>query len=249
MSLCGPGSAWGRAGHERAGMANHVTADLLERSDLFRGIGADGLSAATETASRLLLRTGAQLLKQGDPPRQLFLLEHGRIKMTVVTAQLTLRFMRDGDVVGCAAVFRGMAYPATATALEETSVLFWSAAQINDLVSRFPRLAANALAIVSGRADEFLQRLRETATERVEQRLARAIADGRCERRGRLIGGSGTRHGFPAATCRNCKHESFTVSRTVSEWSRQGIVMAGRGKISICDRQRLAAIARTGTTK
>ena len=72
-------------------------------------------------------------------------------------------------------MFRGLAYPATATAVEDSTVLCWNAAVMNDLVARFPALAANALAIVGGRAEEFLQRLREAATEKVEQRIARAL--------------------------------------------------------------------------
>jgi CRP-like cAMP-binding protein len=159
-------------------MANGIAPGLLEDSQLFRGLGAEALSASTASASRLNLRSGAQLLKQGDPPGHLFLVEWGRVKMTVVTpegSQLTLRFMSHGDIIGCAAVFRGVVYPATATAVEDTSLLCWTASQINDLVKRFPQLASNALAIVGGRAEEFLQRLREATTERVEQRIARAL--------------------------------------------------------------------------
>jgi hypothetical protein len=66
-------------------MANGVTPGLLEQAELFRGIGVEGLAAATGCASRLSLRAGAQLLKQGDPPLHVFMLEHGRIKMSVVS--------------------------------------------------------------------------------------------------------------------------------------------------------------------
>jgi CRP-like cAMP-binding protein len=233
-------------------MANGVPPSLLEQAELFRGIGAEGLAAATGCASRLSLRAGAQLLKQGDPPLHLFMLEHGRIKMSAVSAEgaeVTLRFMTDGDIIGCAAVFRGIAYPASGTAIEDTSVLSWTAGQINDLVRRFPQLAANALAIVSGRADEFLQRLRETATERVEQRIARALLR-TAGANDRPASRSGTER---VAASRQQLAELantslYTVSRTVSAWSRQGIVAAGRGYITICDRQRLAGIAGTGTT-
>ena len=52
------------------------------------------------------------------------MVERGKVKMSVVTtdgAQLALRFMGEGDIIGCAAVFRGLAYPATATAAEDTT--------------------------------------------------------------------------------------------------------------------------------
>ena len=231
-------------------MANGMAAGLLEQAELFQGLEGDALSAVIQGASRLPLRDGAQLLKQGDPPDHLFMVERGKVKMSVVTlegAQLTLRFMATGDIIGCAAVFRGISYPATATAVEDTTVLCWGAPQINDLVRRFPQLAANALAIVGGRAEELLQRLRESATEKVEQRIARALL------RVAAAGGqtaSPSGHERVAVSRQDLAELSgatlYTVSRTISVWSRQSIVTGGRGYVSIRDRDRLAAIAAAG---
>jgi CRP-like cAMP-binding protein len=228
-------------------MANGIEPALLEQSELFGGLGMDGLLASATSASRVSLRTGAQLLKQGDPPNHLYLVERGKVKMTVVTpegSQLTLRFMSEGDIIGCAAVFRGIVYPATATAVEDTSLLCWTDGQINDLVRHFPQLASNALAIVGGRAEEFLQRLREATTEKVEQRIARA-----------LLRTAASKNKSDAASARVTVSRQelaeiagtslYTVSRTVSAWARAGIVAAGRGNIAIRDRERLTALART----
>jgi CRP/FNR family transcriptional regulator, nitrogen oxide reductase regulator len=230
-------------------MANGITPGQLEASALFRGIGRDGLQAAAALASRLNVPGGGPLLKQGDPSDRLFLVERGRLKMSMVTpegAELTLRFMQEGDVVGCAAVFRGIPYPATAVAVQETSVLQWNAGQIHDLVRRFPQLASNALAIAGGRSAEFLQRLREATTEKVEQRIARALL--------RTAANGQPRPGSAAERVAVSRQELadiagtslYTASRTVSAWSRQGIVVAGRGNIAIRDRRRLAMIADTG---
>ena len=228
-------------------MANGMAPGLLEQAELFHGLDADALSALTQGASRLPLRHSAQLLKQGDPSDHLFMVERGKVKMSVVTpegAQLTLRFMGGGDIIGCAAVFRGIPYPATAAAVEDTTVLCWSAAQINDLIRRFPQLAANALAIVGGRAEELLQRLREAATEKVEQRIARALLrvaattgqDGRPPEHERVPVSRQDLAELAGSTL-------YTVSRTISAWSRQGIVTGGRGHVAIRDTDRLAAIA------
>ena len=236
-------------------MGDSVVPSLVERAELFKGLAADALASVIGSASRLPLRQGAQLLKQGDPPDHLFLVERGNVKMSVVTpegTQLALRFMRGGDVIGCAAVFRGIAYPATATAVEDTTVLCWSAAQINDLVQRFPKLAANALAIVGGRAEEFLQRLREAVTEKVEQRIARALLRlaAAMQQPGR---NSASARETVIAVSRQDLAEfvgatHYTVSRTISAWSRQGIVTSGRGRITIRNRQQLALIAGTAPT-
>jgi CRP/FNR family transcriptional regulator, nitrogen oxide reductase regulator len=228
-------------------MGNGVTPALLERTGLFRGIGEDALSAAATAASRLALKNGAHLLKQGDPSGHLFLIERGRIKMSVVTpegTQLTLRYMESGDIIGCAAVFQGMPYPASGMAVGNASVLCWSASQINGLIAQYPKLAANALAIVSGRAEEFLQRLKETVTEKVEQRVARALMRIPTHA-GDIIGTSGikTVTVWRQQLAELANTSLYTVSRIVSGWSRQGIVKAGRGRITICDPRRLADLA------
>jgi CRP-like cAMP-binding protein len=122
---------------------------------------------------------------------------------------------------------------------------------MNELVARFPGLAANALKIVGGRAEEFLQRLREAATEKVEQRIARALL--------RLAAAQGASYSanrkpeivlvvsrqdvaeFAGATL-------YTVSRTISAWSRRGIVAGARGRITIRKPEQLAALAGAAAT-
>jgi CRP/FNR family transcriptional regulator, nitrogen oxide reductase regulator len=231
-------------------MANGIEAGLLVESELFHELDGDALSASIACASRVNLRRGAELLKQGDAPEHLFLVERGKIKMTVVTpegSQLTLRFMTAGDIIGCAAVFRGIVYPATATAVEDTRLLCWTAGQINELIRAFPQLASNALAIVGGRAEDFLQRLREATTEKVEQRIARALL--RTATGKRKPGDGAERVMVSRQELAEIASTSlYTVSRTVSAWARQGIVTAGRGNIAIRNRGRLAAIAGTGAT-
>jgi hypothetical protein len=122
-------------------MADHAANGLLEKAELFKGLPREALTAVLGGATRLPLRQGAQLLKQGDPPDHLFMVERGKVKMSVVTpegTQLVLRFMGEGDIIGCAAVFRGLAYPASAMAAEDTSVLAWNAPHMNEFVGRFP---------------------------------------------------------------------------------------------------------------
>ena len=221
---------------------------LIEKAELFRGLPREALSAVVRGATRLPMHQGAQLLKQGDPPDHLFMVERGKVKMSVVTpegTQLVLRFMSEGDIIGCAAVFRGLPYPATATAAENSVVLAWNAPHMNDLVKRFSGLSANALKIVGGRAEEFLQRLREAATEKVDQRIARALLRLAAAQGDPL---DGTKPKIILEVSRQDIAEFsganlYTVSRTISAWSRQGIVEGGRGRVTICRPARLAEIA------
>jgi CRP-like cAMP-binding protein len=228
-------------------MANgEVSASILEAA-LFKGLDPAEVARIVAAAGRQVLPDGGRLVKQGDAPDFLYLLECGRIRMTAVTpdgSQRTLRIVGPGDVIGCVAVFRSIPYPATATAVAAATVLSWTSTQVNDLIRTHPQLTANALAIVGGRADELLQRLRETTTERAEQRIARTLM--RMSPR-EPLGGTG-RIIIPVSRAELADLTGatlYTVSRTISAWGRQGIVLGGRGRITIVDRRRLSVIAGT----
>jgi CRP-like cAMP-binding protein len=217
----------------------------LAQSGLFKGLPDIEIAPIVGVAKRQALPDGGQLLKQGDAPTCLYMVERGRVRMTVVNSdgsQLTLRTMDAGDLVGCVAVFRGIPYPATATAVVATTVLSWTVAQAGELIRSHPQLAANALAIVGGRAEELLQRLRETATERVAQRIAKALIRMKpatsCGGTDRIV--------IPVSRAELAELTGatlYTVSRTISAWTRQGVVLGGRGRITVVDPGRLSNIA------
>lgn len=226
---------------------NEIETASLQKSDLFRMLDRNSLEAVIQGGTSRSLREGASLLKQGDEPDHLFIVTQGRFKMTTLSnegTQKTLRFMEPGDLIGCAAVFRRIPYPATATATTNSVVLTWTAQQFDQLLRRYPQLAANALAVVGGRAEEMLQRLREVTTESVDQRIAHALL--------RLVKQAGLNAPSEGQIVLRMSRQDiaelsdttlFTVSRTISTWKRAGIVDAGRGRVSVRDLKRLSQIA------
>src|SRR6185295_14765340 len=102
----------------------------------------------------------------------------------------------------------------------------------------FPRLSTNALAIVGGRAFDILQRLR-SRSEGAEQRVAHAIL--------KLSAHEGAVVKEIAISRQELAELSdvslFTVSRIVSRWSRQKIVVGARKKIMIKNPGRLVEIS------
>lgn len=221
--------------------------EIIQASPLFAGLDADALDlVARETVERRL-PADEVAFEQGDDATHCIVVAVGRIRLTQTTVdgqQIVLRFMGPGDVLGCVAVFRGIPYPATATAVEPTRLLCWSAAATSDLMARLPALAGNALRIVGGRIDELQQRLREVATERVERRIARVLL--RLARQAGRRGDDGVE--IPFALSRQdiaemCATTLFTVSRTLSAWEAKGLVTAGRRHVVIRDPHALVVIA------
>lgn len=159
--------------------------------------------------------------------------------------QVVLGIMGPGDLAGCEAVFRRSAYHATATGVSDSLVLSWSAVRVFQLFADSPRLATNALTIVSGRAGDFMRRMREVAIEPVEQRLARTLLElAPPDRREALRTGSPVEIALSRRDLGGMSGVSpFTVSRIVQAWQRKGIVRGGRQRLLVPDSTRLSHVA------
>lgn len=221
---------------------------LLKETELFGGLSDDALASVLSAATRLTVPEGTPLFKQGDEPRRLFVALAGRFGVTSVTpegAQLMVRFMGPGDLMGCAAAFRRIPYPGTATAMADSVVLSWPASEFQALIERHPKLASNALAVVGGRAEYMLQRLSEAAASSAEQRIAQALL--RLAQEGPNTGEATPILPISRQQLAELSATTlFTVSRVISAWARAGIVGSARNRISILDGKRLRMRASAG---
>ena len=103
----------------------HVdTLALVRRAELFRGLDEAVIEIIAAAGSRRAITRGTPLIQQGAPAAALYFVLDGRLKVVHGTPQgeqVTLRFMGPEELVGCAAVFRQMPYPASATAITPKS--------------------------------------------------------------------------------------------------------------------------------
>jgi CRP-like cAMP-binding protein len=248
-----------RAGVRRAGAAQlsdtstgrPALLDLLSGTRLFAGLDAGALELTLAASASRSLSAGSALFRQGEPPAFLFVLVQGQVKDSQVNssgASLTIRYMGSGDAIGCAAVFRQVPYPATATAIVKSTALAWPAAQITELMERYPRMTANALDLVSSHTEDILRRLQEMATERVTTRVARTLL----RLHDQADGQSGHTAAAGAATSLAVSRQDiaemagtdlYSVSRALSRWRQQGIVDAKRRSVIVLDRRRLTSLA------
>jgi CRP-like cAMP-binding protein len=213
------------------------------KSALFRGLAASELEKIATAAVCRKLPRGAMLFQQGSEPNELYLLAEGWIKLTHVTRngdQIALRFMQRGDHVGGAALFRGAPFPATATAASDATLITWKASFIRECIAGSSAVAHNALQLVGDRADDFLSRIQELASDSVEVRLARHLielvrtSDRKSER--------GVSIEFPISRqdlAELCGTTLFTISRILTRWRELGLVDPGRQGIVVRDAAKL----------
>jgi CRP-like cAMP-binding protein len=165
-------------------------------------------------------------------------------QLTPEGQEVTIRYIGPREMFGCVAVCGGLAYPATATAVLDSWALSWTRRNIADLAQDYPQIALNAMRTMGGRLKDTQARLREMQTERVERRIAHAIARlvaqaGRRVENGILIDFPVSRQDIAEMTGTTL----HTVSRTLSAWQERGVVELGRQKLTVCDPHGLVMIA------
>ena len=218
----------------------------VAHAPLFRGLSA---------ADRAFLRNGTAfrtvpaktvLFKQADIPTHLHLLISGLVKLTQICptgSQLALAYRGPHEMLGCHALFGAMPQPATATTVSPCTIVSWSAAHIDACSRRDPAILRNALVLICQHGEDLIQRVRELATESVEQRIARAI--GRVA--GKIVSDQSTISGVLPLSRQDVAELAsatlFTVSRIMTSWEDQGVVRSWRGRVQVVDRMALADIA------
>jgi CRP-like cAMP-binding protein len=224
-----------------------IDGSLLAGVRLFAGLGPSALNELAAAAHLVRVTANESLFGQDDPAAAFFVLIGGRIKIAQITVeghQVVLRYIGPGEVFGAVPLFTGTGYPAGATAVTDSLAARWDQAAIRPLLDRHPRILANVLAVVGQRLQELQNRYRELATERVEQRIARAVL--------RLLNKAGRRADagiqieFPLSRQDIAEMTGttlHTVSRIFSDWEQRGWMQSGRMRVTIRQPQALLAVA------
>lgn len=221
--------------------------EVVGSSDLFRGLPPAALDGLRASAAVRQLPAGAALLRQDDGPTHLYLVAGGVLKVVHITAdggQLALGYRRPGDLLGCVAVMKPAPHPVTAIAVEASVAWGWTSAQVESLLEEHPLVLRNANRLFCREIEELLQRVKELTTERVEQRVARAVQ--RLTGAGGRRAPPGVRHPLPVSRQDLAELTGatlFTVSRIMSAWEQQGIVESGRQRVVVLNADRLAYLA------
>ncbi|MFZ0427973.1 MAG: Crp/Fnr family transcriptional regulator [Acidobacteriota bacterium] len=222
-------------------------ADLLAGVRLFSSLDAGQLAEIAGESTRVVRLPGQHFFMQGDPTRSLFVLRSGRVKVSQITPaghQIVVRYAGPGEMFGCAPLYGGSAYPATGEAVIRSEAHAWSRSVMDRLMRQHPSVALNALEQLGEELLDIRSRYRDLATQRVEQRVARALL--RLVRQaGRKID-AGVLIDFPVSRQDIAEMTGttlHTVSRILSGWEHQDIISSGRQRIVIRRPHGLVSIA------
>lgn len=189
----------------------------------------------------------AVIFAQEEEAHSFFVLLAGHIRVVKTTPdgeQVIARYINEGELFGIAPAIGRTTYPASAIAAVDCVALAWPTRLWSAFASSYPSLTSNTYATVGRRLQETQQRVVEMSTEQVEQRVAHTILRlikqaGRKTPEGIEIDFPITRQDIAEMTGTTL----HTVSRLMSAWEDEGLVIGGRQKVTVSDPHRLMLIA------
>jgi CRP-like cAMP-binding protein len=212
--------------------------------------------SACENDLRLIARLGIQRAAEGGghfflqqaPADYLYILLSGRVKLCQIGLdgqQVNVRTILPGGLFGAiGAVRTGATYPVCAEALEDSVGLAISNAAFHQFLLERPHLCFGLMRLMSAHIQEMQDRYREMVTEKVEQRIARVLL--------RLAGqaGKGVEQGIMIELSFSRQDLAeiagttlYTVSRILSAWEKQGMIVTSRERIVLSHPHAVMCIA------
>lgn len=209
---------------------------ILEESELFDGLSAEHLDEIEKIAVVKEYSRGETIFFEGDPGNGFYMVATGKVKIYKTSfsgKEQILHIFGPGEPFGEVPVFHGHPFPANATALEKTSLIFFPRQAFVDMAHTMPSLIMNMLAVLSMRLRRFATQIENLSLKEVPARLA-----------GYLLYLSEEQGGVEEVELQISKGQLAsllgtipeTLSRIFAKMSDEGLIRVEGKKISLLDR-------------
>jgi CRP/FNR family transcriptional regulator, nitrogen oxide reductase regulator len=221
--------------------------DQLRRLTMFRRLDAGERAKVAAVARLVHHQRGRHIFHEGDPASAFLAVVEGRVKVYKTTPagkELILEIFGPGDPLGAVAVYENAPFPASATALDDTTCLRIEQREFFELLERHPVLVRGLLSGLTIRLAELTRRLAELTGTRVEARFARLflkLADqiGRSERGGIFVPMALARQELADLTGTTIE----TAIRIMSRWQKEDVLHTEKDGFVIVDKAALENVS------
>jgi CRP-like cAMP-binding protein len=228
-------------------MLSIVHRAVIARFSLFEGLAAGELDHVMAAGRDYEVGQGEFFFHQGEASTMLYVIVTGRVKLSQVTAegqQVIVAYFGPGEGLGIVMALNEQPYPLSAEAIEPCAAVGWRREVMLDLMQDNAQLALNGMRMVGQRFGQMQSRFQELATQRVEQRVARALLRlvrqfGRRVDEGVLIDIALSREELAQMTGTNL----YNVSRILSKWEHAGWIISSRKQVILKKSHELVALA------
>jgi CRP/FNR family transcriptional regulator len=213
---------------------------LAREFSIFNGM--DEASRA-DLLARGTLRTyakGETLFWENDPAKGLFLIRSGAVKIFKASEagrEQIFSILREGDSVAELPLFDNAPYPASAAALEDSTILFIPKAAFDEWLRAHPQFSLKIMEALSQRMRTLVDLVTDLSLRQVRQRLARYLLE---EAAGRETFTLPLTNEELAARLGSVRD---VVSRTLSGLQQDDLIRVQGRKITVLDAEGLADAA------
>jgi CRP/FNR family transcriptional regulator len=220
--------------------------ELLRTTPIFSRLAAGDRKTIAEVARVERFEKGAVIFEQ-DSPSEFYAIASGRVKifkMMPSGKDVILEVFGPGDPLGAVAAYMDRPFPASATALEDTTCVIIPRPAFFRLLETQPSLVRGLLLGLTTRLVELTNRLAELTGGRIEPRFARLFLKlssemGRAERGGTFIP-------LPLSRQELADLSGTTIEtciRIMSRWNKDDIVRTEKDGFVVLNRAELASLA------
>ena len=211
---------------------------------LFQCLNADERKLLAPVCRAKAYEKGEAVFNEGDPATDLCFVVFGRVKIVKAgpDRDIILGLFGPGEPVGAVALFEGKRFPASAVALEPSTILRVPEREFFATIDAHPEITRRLLQGLMLRQFEITRRLADL-TGPVAQRIARLflMLSARLGRR------EGTATAIPLALSRQeiaalTATTVETAIRVMSRWGKDGLVITGADGFTIPDLDPLKAL-------
>jgi CRP/FNR family transcriptional regulator, cyclic AMP receptor protein len=219
----------------------------LKKIPLFQDLGPDAMTRLAETVQIAEIRRRQVIYLPGDPGRTVYFVNGGRVKISKVTRdgkELTLAYRGPGELFGEIALIEGGPREEMAEAMENALLTEMERGDFERLIQTQPLLGLRLARLLTQRRRDIENKIENLVFKDVNSKLAEllirlAIEFGVDDARGTLVALKIT-HQEMANLIGSTRE---TVSLTLSQFKRKGLIRTDGRKVIIADREGLKALA------
>ena len=147
---------------------------------LFTGLNEEELEGVDRITSLRTFQKLDSVFQEGEKADGFFLLCQGRVKiykLSIEGKEQLLHIVYPGETFAEAAMFEGSSYPASAQAMEDSSLLFFSKNGFLALLKRHPVIMLRMLGNISKYLHHFIRLVEDLSLKEVSSRVAEYLLD------------------------------------------------------------------------
>jgi CRP/FNR family transcriptional regulator len=217
--------------------------DTLKKFSIFSGLPEEDLRKIQGLILTGDYRKGTVIFFEGEPGEAVYFIKSGKVKLYKCDEEgreYILNIFQDGDVIAEAVLFGGGPYPATAEAVEDSTVCVIKNRDLEDLIRKNPEIALRVIKIMSARLRESKEQIRNLAFRDTYDRTACMLHKicldyGQKTPRGIEVELPFTRQELAALVGTSRE----TVTRVLSSMKKDGIIDIDRQKIVVLNEKKL----------